>query len=229
MSLSTTAAGAAAASVAQNPSCNRLPSRLYAIPICRSRLKPFSSSDLPASGAQGCWLLHVMPIQKENLRHVTARPWRLRAFVSGEAADGGPRGKMAGQFCFDKALAVLETLCIAPSVMLAIGSVVGLAHPGMSRLLQTSLGNVFFVWQFVLLVGAVALGAMIRRRQWRRFCRENGVSISLIDRIEKVEEDIRSSATIIRVLSRQLEKLGIRFRVTRKALKEPITEGLLGN
>ncbi|TKY60259.1 hypothetical protein E2542_SST17355 [Spatholobus suberectus] len=38
---------------------------------------------------------------------------------------------------------------------------------------------------------------------------------------EKLEEDLKSSATVVRVLSRQLEKLGVRFRVTRKALKDP--------
>jgi hypothetical protein len=64
---------------------------------------------------------------------------------------------------------------------------------------------------------------------WWRVSRETGregsrESLNLVGRIEKLEEDLRSSATIIRVLSRQLEKLGIRFRVTRKALKEPIAE-----
>lgn len=53
---------------------------------------------------------------------------------------------------------------------------------------------------------------------------EGGSGVDFVGRIEKLEEDLRSSATIIRVLSRQLEKLGIRFRVTRRALKEPIAE-----
>ena len=53
---------------------------------------------------------------------------------------------------------------------------------------------------------------------------ETGMSFDLIRRIEKVEDDLRSSVKIIRVLSRQLEKLGIKFRVTRKTLKEPIAE-----
>lgn len=77
------------------------------------------------------------------------------------------------------------------------------------------------------MAGGVAIGAWIRKRQWRRVCRETvkgGVEVNLLERVEKLEEDLRSSATIIRVLSRQLEKLGIRFRVTRKALKDPIAE-----
>ncbi|KAM1052846.1 hypothetical protein ACFX13_000432 [Malus domestica] len=61
-------------------------------------------------------------------------------------------------------------------------------------------------------------------------CRESvkgGMEVNLFERIEKLEEDLRSSTTIMCVLSRQLEKLGIRFRVTRKALKEPIAEIIL--
>lgn len=56
---------------------------------------------------------------------------------------------------------------------------------------------------------------------------EIGTGADLIRRIEKMEEELRSSATIIRVLSKQLEKLGIRFRVTRNALKEPIAEVII--
>lgn len=53
---------------------------------------------------------------------------------------------------------------------------------------------------------------------------KGGLEVNLLERIEKLEEDLRSSATVVRVLSRQLEKLGVRFRVTRKALKDPIAE-----
>ncbi|KAG2241214.1 hypothetical protein Bca52824_096802, partial [Brassica carinata] len=55
-----------------------------------------------------------------------------------------------------------------------------------------------------------------------RICKGEGTN--LIRRLEKLEEDLKTSTTIVRVLSRHLEKLGIRFRVTRKALKEPISE-----
>ncbi|KDO60722.1 hypothetical protein CISIN_1g020717mg [Citrus sinensis] len=91
------------------------------------------------------------------------------------------------------------------------------------------------LWSRVLACGVVSLvcgvwiGAIIRRRQWRRVCGEKAraegrESVNLVGRIEKLEEDMKSSATILRVLSRQLEKLGVRFRVTRKALKDPITQ-----
>lgn len=68
------------------------------------------------------------------------------------------------------------------------------------------------------------IGALIRERRWKRICRDDGLGVDVVARVEKVEEDLRSSARMIQVLSRQLEKLSIRFRVTRKALKEPISE-----
>lgn len=92
------------------------------------------------------------------------------------------------------------------------------------------MGNRVLAGGALALVMAVGIGAWIRRRQWGRVCRESvkgGMEVNLFERIEKLEEDLRSSATIIRVLSRQLEKLGIRFRVTRRSLKEPIAEVLL--
>lgn len=83
----------------------------------------------------------------------------------------------------------------------------------------------------MFLVGAVAISSFIRQRQWRRISKGSYItgseSFNLVDRIEKLEEDIKSSARIIRVLTRQVEKLGIRFRVTRKTLKGPITEVLV--
>jgi len=53
---------------------------------------------------------------------------------------------------------------------------------------------------------------------------KGGLEVNFLQRIEKLEEDLKSSLTVVRVLSRQLEKLGIRFRVTRKTLKDPIAE-----
>ena len=71
----------------------------------------------------------------------------------------------------------------------------------------------------------MVIGNLVRWRQWQRMFRvnENGVNADLVQRVEKVEQDLQSSVTIVRML-RHLEKLGIRFRVARKALKEPINE-----
>lgn len=131
-----------------------------------------------------------------------------------------------GNIQIDAILSIVEILCLASSAVISVGLVVKTA---VQKQVFGWLGNRVLVWQFVLLVGAVAIGALIRMRQWRRVCMgvakaEGGSGVDFVGRIEKLEEDLRSSATIIRVLSRQLEKLGIRFRVTRRALKEPIAE-----
>ncbi|KAM7513596.1 hypothetical protein LguiA_003179 [Lonicera macranthoides] len=122
-------------------------------------------------------------------------------------------------FNLDSFLPIAEVLCLASSVVISIGSALNFVFL-----------KKFSAWQFLLLVGGVAVGVVIRKRQWSRICMDfskpSGSGVNLVERIEKLEEDIKSSVTIVRVLSRQLEKLGIRFRVTRKALKQPIAEPL---
>ncbi|KAI3451171.1 hypothetical protein Pfo_007836 [Paulownia fortunei] len=129
---------------------------------------------------------------------------------------------------FDAFLSTLEFLSLASSAAVSVYVAVrcGIQKGGALGWL----GSKILVWQCVVLVSGLAAGAVIRRRQWRRIC---GVGFSrgpassganLLERVEKLEEDLRSSATIIQALSRRLEKLGIRFRVTRKALKEPMAE-----
>ena len=133
---------------------------------------------------------------------------------------------MPGQLSLNKLLSVAEVLCIVPPAIYSIGCLVGSVLPGVAKPFQVSLGNRFFVCQYFLLVSALVIGSLIRWRQWQRLYRvnENGVNADLVRRVEKVEQDLQSSVTMVRVLSRQLEKLGIRLRVTRKALKEPINE-----
>ncbi|GMI86589.1 hypothetical protein like AT5G65250 [Hibiscus trionum] len=125
---------------------------------------------------------------------------------------------------FDSFLSAAEFLCIFSSAVVSVAYAVldwkGVVLGGVWRSV--------LVWRVLGLVGAVAVGAWIRRRQWRRICVETakagGKGLTLVGRIEKLEDDLKSSVTILRVLSRQLEKLGTRFRVTRKALKQPIEE-----
>ena len=52
-------------------------------------------------------------------------------------------------------------------------------------------------------------------------------NLELEDRIKKLEEEVGDTVTIVRVLSKHLEKLGVRFRVTRRTLRDPIQEVLL--
>ncbi|KAL3630521.1 hypothetical protein CASFOL_023505 [Castilleja foliolosa] len=123
-------------------------------------------------------------------------------------------------FSFDSFLSILEFLSLASSA--AISVYVALGRNG-----AVWVSGKVLVWQCVVLVTGVCVGAVIRRRQWRRVCgfsRGSYHGANLSGRVEKLEEDLRGAATIIRVLSRQIEKLDIRVRAARKTLKGPISE-----
>lgn len=129
-------------------------------------------------------------------------------------------------FNFDDLLSILEFLSLTVSA--AVSLYVAVSYGVQKGAFFGWVGSRIFVWQCVVLVVSVVVGAVIRRRQWRRVCGA-GVSkgANLLRRVEKLEEDLRSSATLIRVLSRQLEKLGIRVRASRKSLKDPISQVIL--
>ncbi|KAF9607923.1 hypothetical protein IFM89_003737 [Coptis chinensis] len=156
---------------------------------------------------------------------------QMRVYNSNGSLQG--QDGFESKFNFDYFLSVAEVVCLIPSAIISIGCIVNWTST--QKLVQLNSNNKILVWQIGLLVFAVFIGGVIRRRQWGRINRGGGVSLNswqglglskldLVGRIEKLEEDLRSSTTIIRMLSRQLEKLGIRFRVTRKSLKEPISE-----
>ncbi|PRQ48617.1 hypothetical protein RchiOBHm_Chr2g0112751 [Rosa chinensis] len=163
------------------------------------------------------------PISLTNPTHLTSLRSPLRAYDSD--APVRTSDDFTAAFNFDYFLSIAELLCLASSAVVSIGFGLSSAVPGTKN--TVFMGSRVLGGGALALVAAVGIGAWIRRRQWRRVSRETlkgGVEVNLFERIDKLEEDLRSSATIIRVLSRQLEKLGIRFRVTRKALKEPIAE-----
>ncbi|GFP88147.1 hypothetical protein PHJA_000958400 [Phtheirospermum japonicum] len=134
----------------------------------------------------------------------------------------------------DAFLSTIEFLSLASSAAVSLYVAVrcGIQKGGGGGL--GLLGIRILVWQCVALVGGLAAGAAIRRRQWRKICGGGGVGFSrgpasygganLLERIERLEQDLGSAGTIVQALVRRLEKLGIRFRATRKALKEPIAE-----
>ncbi|GAB2283374.1 hypothetical protein Dimus_017888 [Dionaea muscipula] len=126
---------------------------------------------------------------------------------------------------FDAFLSITELACLVSSVAISAGCMVIWVFFRQQNVNLVAMGNRVLVW---LLAGALAVGTVIRRRQWRRVggvSAESGVQGgNIVERIEKLEENLRSATTIVRMLSRQLEKLGIRFRVTKKALKEPIDQ-----
>lgn len=140
-------------------------------------------------------------------------------------------GNDSGSTDFDAFLSVVEFFSLASSAGVCVYVAVrcGLEKGGGLGFLWSRI----VAWQFVVLVSGLAAGAALRRRQWRRIC-GRGVSrraasggANLLERVEKLEEDLRSASTIVQALSRRLEKLGIRFRLTRKALKEPIAQVIL--
>ncbi|CAN4126721.1 unnamed protein product [Withania somnifera] len=175
----------------------------------------------------------IFSAQKPHLSEIEFLQCKVKAFDSKGAVNGTINGQSSAEFEYelnlDALLSILEFLCLLSSAAVGICFAVNSWFVGS----QKWLGNRVLGVQCVVLVGGVIIGSVIRRRQWKRICMSNfsrygsggGLKgVNLLERIEKVEEDLRSSATIIRVLSRQLEKLGIRFRVTRKTLKDPITE-----
>ncbi|WJX53463.1 hypothetical protein P8452_39453 [Trifolium repens] len=129
----------------------------------------------------------------------------------------------AGDSNFDSFLSFLELSCLLSSVIVSATVAVSSVW---KKELFAAICNRVAPWSLLMFVVGVFTGALIRRRKWRETVNGgfSGSEMNLLQRIEKLEEDLRNSATVVRVLSRQLEKLGIRFRVTRKSLKEPISE-----
>lgn len=123
---------------------------------------------------------------------------------------------------FDSLLSAVELSCLVSSAIVSVDLAV---NGSKNWLLMVSGNKVSVVWGVLMLMSGVAvgLGAWIRRRQWRRLGRESGKG-GLMERVEKLEEDLRSTMRVLRVLSRHAEKLGKRIRGTRHALKDPITQ-----
>ncbi|CAD6246241.1 unnamed protein product [Miscanthus lutarioriparius] len=138
-------------------------------------------------------------------------PPPIRAHASGEPGLGGRRGV----FGPDVLLSAAELLCLAPP---AICSVVCAARLVFLPAGASAVPPPLVVLQYVLLVGAVAIGSLIRRRQSGR------LRPGLTGRVEKVEETVRGMVAAVAMLSRTVEKLGLRFRVLRRTLRDPITE-----
>ncbi|KAK9670435.1 hypothetical protein RND81_13G201900 [Saponaria officinalis] len=128
---------------------------------------------------------------------------------------------------FDDFLSLIELLCLIPSVVISVGCVVNYIYFKQNNAVFVLVGKKVLMW---LLAGALVVGSVIRRRQWRRVsgfssrAKPRFENVSVLERIEKLEESMRSASSIIRMLSRQIEKLGIRFKVTRKSMKHPISE-----
>ncbi|MED6134462.1 hypothetical protein PIB30_037346 [Stylosanthes scabra] len=152
----------------------------------------------------------------------TAGPFRIRA----QESDAAVSKRVLGDFDLDSVLSVLELACLVSSAVAWVGFAVitGSAKQGfLVAIGESRVRVVVAVCGAVMMVGGILIGAWIRRRQWNRVCGGTG-KVNFVERIEKLEEELKNSATVIRVLSRHIEKLGTRFRVTRQNLKDPIAE-----
>ncbi|KAL9229738.1 hypothetical protein vseg_005173 [Gypsophila vaccaria] len=121
---------------------------------------------------------------------------------------------------FDDILSLIELLCVVPSMVISVGCFVNHVYFKQHNAVVVVVGKRVLLW---LLVAAVVVGSILRRRRvyGLRAGFENG---SVVERVEKLEESMRSVSSLVRMLSRQLEKLGVRFKVTRKSIKHPISE-----
>lgn len=91
-------------------------------------------------------------------------------------------------------------------------------------------------WQHLLPLavwGAILFNAFVQYKilerllgipQGRKQSTVKRVDLTLKQRVEDLEGCVREFVTTSRVLSRQVEKLGVRFRVTRRTLRDPIQE-----
>ncbi|OEL13997.1 hypothetical protein BAE44_0024984 [Dichanthelium oligosanthes] len=148
-------------------------------------------------------------------------PLPVRAHASGEPV------RRRGVFGLDTLLSAAELLCLAPP---AICSVVCAARLVLSPSSASAgppplAGGRLLVLQCLLLVGAVSIGSLIRRRQSERLRPAGGAAgVGLVERMETVEESVRGMVAAVGVLSRAVEKLGVRFRVLRRTLRDSISE-----
>ena len=79
--------------------------------------------------------------------------------------------------------------------------------------------------------GAILLNAFVQYRILERLTclpqrRESTgrVDFTLKQRVADLEEDVREFVTTARGLSKQVEKLGLRFRATKRTLRDPMQE-----
>lgn len=177
-------------------------------------------------------LRNLTPFQVVN-NHTTPHSFRTRGFrIRVFESEGTVRRETErSSLNLDSILSLVEFLCLASSAIVSVCFAVNSVVSNQQKSVMVVLGNRILLWQAVALMGGVVVGSWIRRRQWRRICKDTtkpgNERLNSVERMEKMEEDLRSLATLVRVMSRQLEKLGIRFRVTRKALKQPIDEVMM--
>lgn len=166
---------------------------------------------------------HAHRLLTTHNNSTSRRHYGIQAYESEDVAQ-------SGDFNLESVLLLSELLSLFSSAFFLVVFVVNFVGWSSKKALWLLIGDRGLVWGFPLLVATVVLNSWIRRRQRRRLCwveASGGLKVNLLDGIEKLEEDLRSLTTVVRALSRKLEKLGLRFRVTRKTLRDPIAEVFL--
>lgn len=157
--------------------------------------------------------------------------------ATGSAAGSRKKTTTAGRQTTERVLFIAEGLCIG---LAAVSHTAAVIHSSTTKpvVVEAPLSaNKLSIstWQVLPLWGAILLNVILRARQWQvPSKRGTGVAsdsnrglsdfTSMIKRVQQLEEDVQNTVTTSRVLSRHLEKLGVRFRVTRRSLRDPIQE-----
>ncbi|KAL2629276.1 hypothetical protein R1flu_013962 [Riccia fluitans] len=137
-----------------------------------------------------------------------------------------------------KFLAATEGVCILVAGASYAASAIQKSKQTASVAAAPAVPNVLYklqdlsAWQVPALCGALVINAVLRTMQMRsssnkteRKWEENSIKDFTVDqRIGKLEDDMQSLESIAQMLSRHLEKLGVRFRLTRRTLQDPIQE-----
>eukprot|EP00897_Mesotaenium_endlicherianum_P008928 jgi/Mesen1/8063/ME000432S07354 len=163
----------------------------------------------------------------------------------GEAAPGTtPPGRRGGAGA-ERALAVLQVACVAVALLahayaycahLKLPWLGAAGTKGLLSLSQLQLST----WQIVPLCAALLIDAVLRIMSWRggglagreRVVESRGERAPPAgqQRMAEMEEHVGTTVRLLRAMSRQMEKLGVRFRVARRTLRDSLKEtaGLAG-
>uniref|UniRef100_A0A0A0KU94 Transmembrane protein n=3 Tax=Cucumis sativus TaxID=3659 RepID=A0A0A0KU94_CUCSA len=205
---------------------------------CSNRLKLCSfTNSLPRNNNHFCPSFSSLSLQSLNRFHFHAHKLltthnnstsRHRIYCHyGIGVYESEDNARSGDFNLESVLLLSEFIFLFSSAVFLVVFVLNFVGSSSKKGILMLMGDRGLVWGFPLLVATVVLNSWIRRLQWRRISwgkTSDGLKVNLLDRFEKLEEDLKSLMIVIRGLSRKLEKLGIRYMVTRKTLKDPIAE-----
>ncbi|KAL3687306.1 hypothetical protein R1sor_013615 [Riccia sorocarpa] len=137
-----------------------------------------------------------------------------------------------------KFLSVTEGVCILAAGASYAASVIQKSKQTASVAAEPAVPHILYkfrdlsAWQVPALWGALVINAILRaistrssvNRTERKWAEKSIKDFTVDQRIGKLEDDMQSLAGISQALSRHLEKLGVRFRLTRRTLQDPIRE-----